>query len=90
MVSADEKSGGRQHPRFLLEGFNHAIVESGLEDLSYVGEKLTWERFRGSEKWIQERLDRGLATKDWKDLFLLLKFEYLRCPHRIIYRCISP
>lgn len=27
MVSLDEKKGGRQQPRYLLEGFNHAIIE---------------------------------------------------------------
>lgn len=34
-----------------------------------MGEKYTWERSRGTDRWIQERLDRGLATNDWIDLF---------------------
>lgn len=69
MTSSDEKRGGRKHPRYLLEGFNRTLVECGLSDLGYEGEKFTWERSRGSERWVQERLDRALATKDWIEWF---------------------
>lgn len=34
-----------------------------------MGEKYTWERSRGTNEWIQERLDRGLATQEWCSLF---------------------
>lgn len=38
-------------------------------DLGFQGEFFTWEKSRGTERWIQERLDMGLANKDWRDLF---------------------
>lgn len=66
---SDEKLGGRKHPYALLAGFSETVMECGLSDLGYTGEKFTWERARGTEGWIQERLDRGLSTKEWLELF---------------------
>lgn len=64
-----EKKGGRKHPRALLQGFSDTVANCGLIDLGYEGERFTWERCRGTDLWIQERLDRGLATRAWLDLF---------------------
>lgn len=38
-------------------------------DLGFTGTKFTWERKRGTSRWIQERLDRGLANQQWRDMF---------------------
>ncbi|XP_074352795.1 uncharacterized protein LOC141691947 [Apium graveolens] len=69
MVAANEKRGGRAHPRSLMQGFSETIFECGLMDLGFEGEEFTWEKFRGTEDWVQERLDRGLANQGWKELF---------------------
>lgn len=69
LMSANEKRGGRNHPRTLMQGFSDAILDSGLLDLGFEGEQFTWEKSRGTINWVQERLDRGLATQEWKDLF---------------------
>lgn len=69
LMTADEKEGGQRHPRNLLSGFSEAISDCELVDLGYEGDKFTWERFRGTDKWVVERLDRGFANKDWIDLF---------------------
>lgn len=66
---ADEKQGGRPHPRALLEGFTEVVNECQLLGLGYTGTKFTWEKSRGTERWIQERLDRGLANQQCRDLF---------------------
>ncbi|XP_074371315.1 uncharacterized protein LOC141712322 [Apium graveolens] len=66
---ADEKRGGREHPRRCLYGFTDTITDCGLVDLGFVGEKYTWERSRGIENWVQERLDRGLANQEWCNIF---------------------
>ena len=71
IMVADEKQGGCAQPRRLLEDFSTAINDCQLLDLGYKVSMFTWERSRGSERWIQERLDRGLANKDWKDMFPL-------------------
>ncbi|XP_074328260.1 uncharacterized protein LOC141666166 [Apium graveolens] len=64
-----EKLGGRPHPRRLLEGFSNTVLECGLEDLGFVGCEFTWEKFRGTPNWIQERLDRGFANQRFRNLF---------------------
>ncbi|XP_074378461.1 uncharacterized protein LOC141719998 [Apium graveolens] len=69
MMSADEKRGGRPQPYNLLQGFTEVVDACGLTDLGFIGEKYMWEKSRGSCNWVQERLDRGLATQDWCNLF---------------------
>lgn len=69
MVDECEKRRRRRQPRALLQGFADAIHDCKLLDLGYEGEKFTWERSRGTERWVQCRLDRGLATQEWIDMF---------------------
>lgn len=69
LTHADEKRGGRDHPYYLLNGFVKTIRDCQLIDLGFVGDKFMWERSRGTAKWIQERLDRGLATQEWINMF---------------------
>lgn len=57
MMFAYEKLGGRPHPISLLEGFNEVITDCGLMDLGFTGSEFTWEKSRGTNMWIQERLD---------------------------------
>lgn len=64
-----EKQGGCEQPRRLSEGFTAAINDCQLLDLGFNGSMFTWERSRGSDRWVQERLDRGLANKQWIDMF---------------------
>lgn len=69
MMFGWEKRGGRPHPVHLLEGFNNTITDCGLIDLGFTGNKITWEKSWGTDLWMQERLDRGLANYEWKNLF---------------------
>lgn len=69
IMVASEKKGGGVHPRRLLDGFTDAINDCQLIDIGYTGNMFTWEHSRGSSGWIQERLDRGLATKQWREMF---------------------
>lgn len=69
MMYIDEKRGGREHPRNLLAGFVDILNECNLIDLGFTGEKYTWEKLRGTNGWIQERVDRGVATREWCNLF---------------------
>lgn len=52
-----------------MNGFQKAIEDCNLIDLGFVGEMYTWEKSGGSVRWVQERLDRGMANKAWKNLF---------------------
>ncbi|XP_074326720.1 uncharacterized protein LOC141664667 [Apium graveolens] len=75
-----EKRGGRNHPQALLQGFLDTVANCGLMDFRYEGECFTWERCRGTDLWIQEHLDRGLATRDWMELFLSAVVKVLDGP----------
>lgn len=76
-MAADEKQGRVVHPQRLLQGFTDAVNDCQLMDLGFHGNMFTWERSRGNEGWIQERLDRGLANKQWKDMFPLAEVNVL-------------
>lgn len=74
MMFDTEKRGGRKHPYSLL-GFTETLHDCGLRDLGYVREQFTWERGRGQHNWVQERLDKGVATQSWCDLFPLTEVQ---------------
>lgn len=69
LMYAHEKRGRRGHSNAMLEGFRETVNDCQLNDLGFTGNEFTWERFRGSEAWVQERLDRGLANSQWQHLF---------------------
>lgn len=52
-----------------MQGFSSTVYDCGLQDLGFLGEQFTWEKFRGTDNWVKERLDRGLATQTWIDMF---------------------
>lgn len=64
-----EMQGGTPHPRALLEGLKEVVSECGLRDMGFIDNEFMWERSRGSESWVQERLYRGLANQEWRNLF---------------------
>lgn len=68
-MTANEKRGRRDHPNWKLQGFRNAITDTGLIDLGMEGYQFTWERFRGTVEWVEERLDRAFASNDWCHLF---------------------
>ncbi|XP_019159671.1 PREDICTED: uncharacterized protein LOC109156272 [Ipomoea nil] len=65
-----EKEGRVPHPRWLLRGFGEAVNESGLFDFGFGGCQFTWERGRGTDRWVREKLDRVLVSDGWRDMFL--------------------
>ncbi|KAL8133796.1 hypothetical protein AgCh_009020 [Apium graveolens] len=64
-----EKKGGRKCDNRVLEGFKEAVFDSNLIDIGFMGSEFTWEKSRGSSTWVQERLDRALATQQWCTMF---------------------
>lgn len=69
MMLMEEKQGGSAHPRRLIDGFVETVNDCQLMDMGFNGNMFTWERARGTPRWMQERLDRGLVNKQWKDMF---------------------
>ncbi|WCJ18876.1 RNA-directed DNA polymerase (reverse transcriptase)-related family protein [Euphorbia peplus] len=69
LMLQSEKCGGRRHPPSLLHGFNEAVEYCCLFEVPMVGHEFTWEKSRGSLNCVEEKLDRGLASSDWLQLF---------------------
>lgn len=77
LMYKEEKIGGNQHPTRLLHGFTDVVNECGLQDLGFIGDKFTWEKSRETPNWIQERLERGLANREWCQSFPLAEVRVL-------------
>lgn len=73
----EEKKGWCRQPRKLLDGFTDAINDCQLIDLGFTGSMFTWERSPGTRRWVQDRLDRGLANNLWKSMFPRAEFTVM-------------
>ncbi|MBA0785057.1 hypothetical protein Gotri_027804 [Gossypium trilobum] len=60
-----------------MKEFCMALEDCGLNDLGYIGRWFTWERGWFTATNIRERLDRGVVTLDWMNLFLGYQLEHL-------------
>ncbi|XP_019163494.1 PREDICTED: uncharacterized protein LOC109159838 [Ipomoea nil] len=69
ILMQSEKRGRLPHPNGLLEGFGDALDDCGLMTLPMVGYPFTWERFKGTVDWVEERSDRVVTCADWRELF---------------------
>ncbi|KAK1375097.1 hypothetical protein POM88_031290 [Heracleum sosnowskyi] len=75
--SQDDKRGGAPYLNWLVEGFNETLMEVGLSDMDLVGHQFTWERGRGTDEWMEVRLDKALVTENWLEVFSLAKLYNL-------------
>lgn len=68
------------------------MFDCGFSDLPLEGFPFTWERGRGTERWVQEKLDRVFVNEDWQGMFPMNKVQNLITPsrdHSAIYLEIS-
>lgn len=63
-----EKRGSHPHSSFLIQGFSYTLQDCRLMDLGMVGSCFTWDRGRDTDVWVEEWLDRAIATMEWSDL----------------------
>lgn len=52
-----------------LNGFRETVAECGITDLPMEGYPYTWQRSRGTERWVEERLDGVFVNEKWRLLF---------------------
>ena len=50
-----------------------SIKNCGFIDLGMEGYQFTWDKSRGTDNWVKERLNRAFATDDWLRQFLRAK-----------------
>ncbi|KAK1373387.1 hypothetical protein POM88_029580 [Heracleum sosnowskyi] len=77
IVSQQDKRGVAQYLRWLIDGFNDTLVDTGLIDMEIVDHQYTWERGRGTMEWMEVRLDRALLSTTWMANFLEAKLYNL-------------
>ena len=63
-----------------VESFRDALDDCKLEDLGYHGYPYTWNNKRPGDANTKVRLDRAMATREWRDRFPLSKLFHLS-PH---------
>ena len=61
-----------------MREFKDALDFYGFRDLGFVGSPFTWcnNQFDGEVTWI--RLDRGMATPSWSQLFPTVRIHHLQ------------
>lgn len=77
LLYVDDKEGNVPHPLSLLEGFRRVIEDCQLIELKLKGGKLTWEKGRGTNGWVRERLDREFASTQWWSKFPLCNLNVI-------------
>ena len=69
IYSINEKGGNTPYSNYLNRGFCDNLQDCHLQDLPLQGYQYTWERRRGTSRWIEERLDRAVVTTKWLHRF---------------------
>ncbi|KAA3478601.1 reverse transcriptase [Gossypium australe] len=77
ILKSHEKRGGRLRSERQMLDFRMALEDCNLFDLGFIGRWFTWERGRFQATNIRERLDRGVASPTWMDIFPNHKIEHL-------------
>lgn len=62
LITMDEMLGRHTYPRALLDDFSDTIMKCDLIDMGFTCIKFSWERVMGTNRWMQDILDRVLVT----------------------------
>ena len=77
ILSSSEKLSRRPAHARLMDDFREALELNNLADLGYQGYPFTWNNKQPGEANTKERLDRAVATEDWRDKFPLTTVTHL-------------
>lgn len=78
---------GMASPNSQMQAFSEALDFCGLRGLKYKGSPFTWNNRRSFPNFIQERLDRVVASTTCLDLFpetVVLHLDYYGVDHRLL------
>ncbi|KAK1382627.1 Endonuclease/exonuclease/phosphatase family protein [Heracleum sosnowskyi] len=64
-----DKRGGPLYPSWLINGFQEVLEDCDLHDMDLQGYPYTWERGHGTDKWVEIRLDRAIASRTWLEVY---------------------
>ncbi|PNY08791.1 endonuclease/exonuclease/phosphatase family protein, partial [Trifolium pratense] len=69
LLSSDDKKGGPERPAWLYNGFRNAVSDCSLLDMPLEGYQYTWFKSLGTNRALEERLDRAMHTHAWSLMF---------------------
>ena len=61
--------------------FKDCLDNYGMVDLGFHGPRFTWVNKREVRHYIQERLYRGFANTDWREIYLKTTIHHLACTY---------
>lgn len=88
ILRASDKKGKNKQPNWMINGFKEAMFDCGVSDLPMEGHPFTWEKSKGTDRWVEEKLDRVFVCERWRDGFPTNKVQNLVAPtsdHSAIY-----
>lgn len=80
ILSPNEKKGRNERANWLINGFRNAVTDAGLSDVYTEGYLYTWFKCLGTDRAVEERLDRALASDSWQAQFPNAILENLPAP----------
>ncbi|KAH7839880.1 hypothetical protein Vadar_009914 [Vaccinium darrowii] len=93
VLNSEEKKGGLDPAYWTTSKFQDFIDQCNLIDLGFTGYPFTWRNNREGEGYIQERLDRALATQSWRTKFAQATVEHIDAvgsDHNALLLCLDP
>nr|XP_023920772.1 uncharacterized protein LOC112032239 [Quercus suber] len=57
--------------------FRHTLLHCGLVDMGFSGYRFTWRNGWHGAAFVEERLDRAVATTEWREIFPRAKVSHL-------------
>ena len=77
IVKVEEKMGGVPRREILMIEFREALDFCGFWDMGFVGSPFTWSNNKIDEMVTWIRLDRGVATPAWSQLFPMVRIHHI-------------
>ena len=77
LFASNEKNGGNSRPMAPMVEFKNTPLHCGLVDMGFSGYPFTWRNGRQGLAFVEERLDRAVATMEWCEFFPQTKVSHL-------------
>lgn len=77
VVNLKDKEGGRGVDYDLMIEFREVLDKCDLQEISFEGDRFTWDNGRKGEDFIQERLDLGFANESFLQMFPEIRANHM-------------